>query len=523
MDIFNLIFSLAWLIVIFKTTLFFVYLWQLKNYRFKRFISHFQTVNGKGILLSKWRFAKIFFLGLYFIYPFFIFGYLAIILVEAALFLRKFLANKLIKPTLTKKAVILIGSSFFFYGLIYLLFYRDFNLYILLMILDILSLLVISFVVLGLEPISIYGRKRIIKKATQKIASFKNLKVIGITGSYGKSTTKEVLSFLLEKKFKVLKTPENLNTEMGVSKTVLNGLKEDHEIFVCEMGAYVGGEIKTMTDIVKPSIGILTGINSQHLSLFGSQENIIKTKYELIESLPEDGLALFNGSNDLVYNLYQKTEKNKKMFSVSKKEESDIWAEDIEMGKEILKAKILTKEESFNLEIKVSTKELIGNILSAVLVAKELGMSFIEISERLKEFNGTGMELKKNSKGVDVLNSTYSSNLDGMMSHISHLNKWEGKKVVVFKPLIELGSSAKDSHIALASKMAEACDLVISTSGEFFNEMKEEAIKKGFKPSKFVFTKDINKIKELISDFKEGDVVLLENRIDKKIIDTIND
>ncbi len=145
--------------------------------------------------------------------------------------------------------------------------------------------------------------------------------VIGITGSYGKTSTKEILYTILAEKFgenKVLKTKEHQNSEVGVSQCILNDLKPEHKIFVCEMASYNRGGIKLLCDIAKPKIGILTGINEQHMSTQGSQENIIKTKYELIESLPQDGLSIFNGENFYCLELYQKTKIKKRICSINK-------------------------------------------------------------------------------------------------------------------------------------------------------------------------------------------------------------
>ncbi|GAI48689.1 unnamed protein product, partial [marine sediment metagenome] len=150
---------------------------------------------------------------------------------------------------------------------------------------------------------------------------FKNLLVVGITGSYGKTSTKEFLATVLSKRFNVLKTKEHQNSEIGISRCILNELKPEHKVFIVEMGAYGKGGIKLLCDIAKPKIGILTGMNEQHLALFGSQENIIKTKYELIENLPSDGMAIFNGNNKYCSELYGKTN-----ISLKKITNYDIWA-----------------------------------------------------------------------------------------------------------------------------------------------------------------------------------------------------
>ena len=176
-----------------------------------------------------------------------------------------------------------------------------------LLFLDALAMIFFSALVLAYQPLAVILRNRLIKAAKRTRTSCKKLLVIGVTGSYGKTSTKEYLAAILSEKFNVLKTREHQNSEVGISECILNELNDRHEIFVVEMGAYNRGGIKLLCDIVQPKIGVLTGINEQHMATFGSQENIIKAKYELIESLPNDGAAFFNGDNTTFQESFLKT------------------------------------------------------------------------------------------------------------------------------------------------------------------------------------------------------------------------
>ena len=142
-----------------------------------------------------------------------------------------------------------------------------------------------------LLPIDILAKNFLVFLAKRKINKMTGLTVIGITGSYGKTTTKDAVSHVLIHKYKTLKTEGNYNTPLGVAKTILKNLKQEHEIFVCEMAAYQAGNIKAISKLIKPKIGIITAIGPVHLERFGSEENILKTKLELIESLPPDGIG----------------------------------------------------------------------------------------------------------------------------------------------------------------------------------------------------------------------------------------
>src|SRR5262249_23934960 len=147
----------------------------------------------------------------------------------------------------------------------------------------------------------------VVALAARKLRQRSDLIVVGITGSYGKTSTKEFLSTLLGARYRVLKTAASVNTPVGIARTVLRGLQADHQVIVVEMGRYVPGNIRDLARLARPRIGILTAIGEQHLERFGSVENIARTKYELIQALPADGLAVFNADNARCRDLARKT------------------------------------------------------------------------------------------------------------------------------------------------------------------------------------------------------------------------
>ncbi|HOK00807.1 MAG TPA: Mur ligase family protein, partial [Candidatus Pacearchaeota archaeon] len=272
----NYLIIIFWFFSVFKNALFYLYLWQLKEYQFYRFLDHFRTEKGKRLIFNKIIILKIFILFFFLLFiPFqktivikgFLLFFLQSILLfiyfaEFFIFLFKIFQKKLKKPVLTKKAILLISLSVFFIFLIcaYSIFLKNilyFGVYLL--IFDILSPIIFSLIVLILEPFSILLRKKIMRKAEEKISNFKELITIGITGSFGKTSTKEFLSTILSEKFNVLKTKEHQNSEMGISNCILNELNLNHQVFIAEMGAYRKGGIKMLANIIKPKIGIITG------------------------------------------------------------------------------------------------------------------------------------------------------------------------------------------------------------------------------------------------------------------------
>lgn len=207
-----------------------------------------------------------------------------------------FYKKRLKKPVITKKTLLLIISSFSLEILFILFIFTKTEINvrspIYFLAADLLVPLLVSLIVLGFQPLTYLIRKKTILKATEKRKKFPKLVVIGITGSYGKSSTKEFLFEILSEKYRVLKTKRNINAEIGIAQTILNELSSKHQVFIAEVGAYERGKIKEVSKMIGHKIAILTGTNEQHMATFGSQENIIKAKNEIIDYLAAKGIAI---------------------------------------------------------------------------------------------------------------------------------------------------------------------------------------------------------------------------------------
>ena len=538
------LFPLFFVIVIIKKILFWLYLWQLKEYHPGRLLNHFSTAKGRELLLNKVNLLKIFFLFII-IYSYllpddppadswlgsFILSLLSLFFIytaEGLKALKDFFQKTLKKPIFTKKiillfSIIVIAAAIFFYSALQRLDLLS------ILIFDLLIPLIVSAVILLFQPLAVLARNQIIGKAKRKREKFRDLLVIGITGSYGKTSTKEFLATILSEKYNVLKTKEHQNSEVGISQCIINDLKPEHQIFVCEMGAYNRGGIKLLCDIVKPKIGILTGINEQHMATYGSLENIIRTKFELIKALPEDGLAILNDSDPKIKNEKLKIKnynlklKNIKFYSVDDKK--DVWAEDINIEKEFISFKAVAKDGDYaDFKVNLLGKQNILNILGVAAVAKELGMNLKEISAACEKIEPeqSGFQLKKGIGGLNVIDATYSANPDGVISHLEYLKTFPGKKVIVMPCLIELGKASKEIHKRIGRKIGEVCDLTIITTKDRFQEIVEGARFRqcfGGREIKILFLENPKEIFEKIKNFtKEGDVVLLESRVPELLI-----
>jgi UDP-N-acetylmuramoyl-tripeptide--D-alanyl-D-alanine ligase len=511
-----------------KDILFWVYLWQLKEYRLDRMRAHFELPSAKKIFFNKFYFGKIILLlgsGLLFIdvWQFFfqiIAGALYSLFGLKSIY--EIYRKKIREPIFTKKAVLILGLTLIpVVSISFFTYYKTSPVGFLssILFLDLLIPLIITGIVGLIKFPSEFFKNRIIKKAKAKREALKDILVIGITGSYGKTSMKEYLAHILEGKLKVAKTKENQNTEIGVAKFVLGELTPDYDVFIVEMGAYKEGEIKNICDIVKPQIGVLTGINEQHISLFGSIEKIIKAKYELIESLPRNGLAVFNGENDYTRALYEKTDIPKRRYalrSFSVNAKPDISCEKIDFKSDEMKFNVKLQEKNELFETKLLGKHNALNILGATLVASGLGMSLGEIKERVKTLKSPThtLDLKPGINGANIIDDSYSANPLGVMAALDVLEGLKAqKKVLVMYPLIELGSAARNIHRRIAIKINKVCDICILTSSDFAREIKKNA------PNTDVFVIQDPKIaiEKLRKNIKAGDIVLLENRIPEEI------
>lgn len=524
-----------------KYVLFWLYLWQLKEYHIGRFIDHLRTHKGKKLLFSPiqiFKFISVLVLLLYnnsfFIYLFPIL--LLIYIGEFLLVLRAIFSKSIKKPIRTFKSLFLTSVSFAIV-ILFLIWTSNFSDtfgVILLLAFDVLIPLIISAVVLIFQPFFVIIRSNILKKAGKKLERIKSvskLTVIAVTGSYGKTSTKEFLATILSKKFKVLSTKEHQNSEIGIAKCILEDLKPHHQIFIAEVGAYNKGKVKEVCSMLKPKIGIVTGVNEQHLALFGSLKNLLSAEggEELAEALPKDGILVVNGDNRYCLALCKGTivcaitDKNKKIYSLSNKIiNSDIWADSITVHKNYISFLAIDKSGNMaHFDVKVLGKQNVQNLLGAILVAKELGMNFDQISEACKDISQkqAGMVLKQGKHGFDIINSSYSANSDGVLADLDYFSIFQGKKIIIMPCLIELGKKSFEVHQKLGKKIGEVCDLAIITSKDRFEELKKGAMEAGMKEKNIIFCDNTQDIYSMITLFcKSGDAVLLEGRVPAGLI-----
>lgn len=309
------------------------------------------------------------------------------------------------------------------------------------------------------RPVEKLIARHFVNDAKRILRSRSDLITIGITGSYGKTGTKFILGRFLSEKYNVTVTPENFNTTMGVVRTVREHLKPESEIFVCEMGAKQVGDIKEICDIVKPRYGLITSIGPQHLNTFGNIENIVKTKFELADSVFSRGGEMFlNGDNELI---------REKAGSLSGKtvfygsENADVKIENVALSSSGSEFSLVFPEESVRIRTKLLGRHNIQNIAGAAALAHSLGVSgkqlcFAAASLKAPEHR---LELKSFIGGSTLIDDAYNSNPSGCLEAVNVLGAFEDfKKVIITPGLVELGDKEYECNKALGKAAGEVCD-----------------------------------------------------------------
>lgn len=399
----------AELVILFLKTLDFIYLFQTKEYRFDRFISFLKEEN----------------------------------------FIYTFVLRKIRKPAISIRNVLILTLCVILASIILPLRPTLSIIIIFPMILPLISLVLVTASVLTTSPFAYFRRRQIISAAKRKITS-SNTVFIGITGSYGKTTTKEFLYQILKTKFRVAKTDENMNSDVGVAISILKNLQKETQFFIAEMGAYRVGEIKAICDLVHPKYGILTAIGNQHLDLFASKENLVRAKSELLESLPKDGKAYINRNIDKLEKLLEKLSCKYVLFSADQK-------------------------NNLTFRFPFIGRHYILNVLPCIALAQDLGIPKEKIIEAVAKLKPAGkrLALKKGINNAQILDDSYSSNVEGFVAGIEtsqELNK--ARTVIMTRGIIELGKEKKNSYNKILHSLSKT-SIQLYTTDALFKQLDE--------------------------------------------------
>lgn len=362
------------------------------------------------------------------------------------------------------------------------------------------------------EPFEEIVRQYYLRTAENKLKNSDVIK-IGITGSFGKTTVKEILRTILSQRFRVLATPESYNTPLGIALTV-RGLDSSHDVFIAEMGARYKGDIAALAKMVKPRYGVLTGVNNQHIETFKNEENILKTKYELFERLTDDGVGFFGSDNNKSVELFEKFDKKKYLAGI-KGEGQLVTAENITMDSKGMSFDLIIGGQN---TVRCSTvllgKHNVRNICLAAAVAYEMGLTADEIAAGIGRLQSIGhrLELVPNNKNVIIIDDSYNSNEDGVNAAMEVLDMFEGRKIVLTPGLVELGKYENVVNLEFGKKLAAHVDQVIIIGHHNAETIINGLLDGGMQRENIKFAKTLNKGNAILNEImKEGDVVMFEN------------
>ncbi|MBM3124774.1 MAG: UDP-N-acetylmuramoyl-tripeptide--D-alanyl-D-alanine ligase [Chloroflexi bacterium] len=321
--------------------------------------------------------------------------------------------------------------------------------------------------------------------ALQQIARFWrrrfDLRVVGITGSVGKSTTKEMIAEVLGTRYRTLKSPGNLNNEIGLPLTLLK-LGDGYERAVLEMGFYVPGEIQFLCDIALPQIGVVTNVGTVHAERAGSQEAIARGKSELVQALPEDGVAVLNFDDPWVRKMEEKA--RGRVFFYGLSSEADLWADQIEgLGLEGIHFRLHYGKETVHARVPMIGRHSVHTALRAAAVGLVDGLTWQEIFEGFAQGHAQLRLVAVRSKsGALILDDTYNASPESMLAAVNLLDEMDGRKIAVLGDMLELGPYERQGHEMVGLRAAQVARILI-TLGPRAHMIAEAARRAGMKSS----------------------------------------
>lgn len=350
-------------------------------------------------------------------------------------------------------------------------------------------------------------------EALYEIAKYKrslyNIPVIAVTGSVGKTSTKDIIASVVSQKYKTLKTEGNNNNNIGLPLTILK--LKDHEALVVEMGMNHFGEISLLTSIAKPTLSVITNIGTSHIGNLGSRENILKAKLEILEGM-KIPKVIINNDNDLLHKWYEENKEKIEIHTYGISNLSDVVAENIELGEENSKFIAKNQSEKVNIDVPVGGEHFIYNALCGFMVGKVLGLSSEEIQNGISNFELTKkrMDIRSLKNGATLINDSYNASYESMKASLKYLsNRTDLRKIAVLGDMLELGKFSKELHKKVGEEVAKDNIDILICRGEFAKDIIEEA-RKNKKTQCILLQNNEEILSKLQEILKEGDAVLIK-------------
>lgn len=434
-------------------------------------------------------------------------GILALLKERRASYIKPLVYTDRVKRQIAVTAVLLIALVWFFSGDP---FRTAYGLGIICM--AVLPWLLIYLMALITSPIEKAVQNWYLNDAKRILREHTNLIKIGITGSYGKTSTKNVMQAVLSERFNSLMTPASYNTPMGITRTVRGMLKPIHQVFVCEMGADKVGDITELMEFVHPQIGVVTSIGPQHLQTFGSQENITREKMQMIELLPPDGLGIMNYDNELIRNWKLKNSVQTVSYAIDY-EHADYRAADIRYSSAGSSFTLIHGDETYQFETKLLGKLNILNILSAIAASRYLGVDWKTIQRAVRSMKQVEHRLEqKKINGYNFIDDAFNANPSGAAMALDVLSGMPGTRYIVTPGMIDLGEKQDEINRSFGRQMKDKADVVILVGAKQTQSIVQGLSESGFDMDHVHVVDHVKEAFALIyRDAEKTDTILLEN------------
>lgn len=394
------------------------------------------------------------------------------------------------------------------------------------------SCVIIQNVILTNEEKQKYNNKSVIKvkdtlKALYEIAKLKrelyNIPVIAITGSVGKTSTKDIVANVVSKKYDTLKTIGNNNNNIGLPFTILK--LKNHEALVVEMGMNHLGEIRLLTSIAKPDICIITNIGTSHIGNLGSRENILKAKLEILEGT-ENPVVIINNDNDLLHNWYEENKNKWNIKTYGIKNKSDYNGENIKLNGDSSKFICEINDKNEEINVPVGGEHFVLNSLCAITVGKELNIDSNDIIKGIEEFKLTKkrMDIKQLNNGIKIINDAYNASFESMKATLKYLSEFkENRKIAVLGDMFELGEYSEELHKKVGVEVTKNNIDILICNGKNSKYIALEAEKSGMAKNNIYQLENKEQILNLIKNIsKDGDIILFKASNGMKFFELAN-
>ncbi len=369
-----------------------------------------------------------------------------------------------------------------------------------------------------LGPLESAIARRFLRQAAARMASFPG-KVIGITGSYGKTTTKHIVAELLAVRYRVLKTPAGVNTTMGITRVIREELKDEHELFVVEASAYGPGEIREVCDIVHPGLAILTAVGVQHLERFGTPERIAEAKYELIASLPSGGPAMINADDPTCLRLAERARAEGKrvlLYGLEERADLALHGAILRVSRQGTEFRAAASGESAEFATRLLGRWNISNVLAGLAAGMECGISLAAMREAVAALTPVPRRLEiQEAGGIVRILDVANANPRGAEMALEVLGQFQGGARILITPgMVELGPIEAEENYRFGERAASVCDRVVLVGPKQTAPIRQGLLDRGFPAERIVTVRQAQEVADQLAGVvRPGDILLYENRL----------